>query len=164
MLFSSNIFIFVFLPVALLGYHLLGRFGGGGGCAHVRVVERDITVLLRLLEPEIPAAAAGLDCAELRGFEAHRRDEERAPQNYSARRRDFGEPRAADVVQIPVSAAALLPRHRLAFAQLRRCSAAAGHFVFHVSRRLHTLSISSRRWPSRRTCCPTCCSSRSFRT
>jgi alginate O-acetyltransferase complex protein AlgI len=27
MLFSSNVFLFMFLPVALLGYHLLGRFG-----------------------------------------------------------------------------------------------------------------------------------------
>jgi D-alanyl-lipoteichoic acid acyltransferase DltB (MBOAT superfamily) len=27
MLFSSNVFIFLFLPVALLGYHLLARFG-----------------------------------------------------------------------------------------------------------------------------------------
>jgi len=27
MLFSSNVFLFLFLPVALLGYHVLGRFG-----------------------------------------------------------------------------------------------------------------------------------------
>src|SRR5579875_1783027 len=27
MLFSSNVFLFLFLPVALIGYHLLGRFG-----------------------------------------------------------------------------------------------------------------------------------------